>query len=1042
MATSSSNSPIVDTTATTIDIDANPSQTVSAAVVDAATVIDVETTPAEPSPSPSSGGVTGGLVTTGGGGDFSSFLAPLKKDTFKQVVTDVEDKLKIVNQTLSMLDNLLDNQGFDAILDEMLQSITLKTGELLNADRTSIFLFDEEKNELFTIVAKDENGNALEIRIPADKGIAGEVATFRKVVNIPYDFYDDPRSTTAQKFDKKNGYRTYTMIAMPLENEETGELVAVVQLINKLKLEADREADLNDKINLEGFTEDDEQVFREFAPSIRLILQSSKSFYAATQRQRAASALMNAVNSLSKSSLDLEDTLKKVMDQAKELMNADRSTLWLLDEDKGELWTKIPIAGNLTEIRIPRSAGFAGMVAESGEPLLIPFDLYQDPRSETSKKTDQKTGYRTCSMLCMPVFNADDQLIGVTQLINKKKQGEYPAYNPEDWPNAPEQWKSSFNRNDLEFMRAFNIQAGVALQNAKLFDQVKQQKQMQEDILRSLTNGVISTNKIGTIIAANECAKGLLGLEETATIEGKSLRPFIRIKEGDFNKWFEAALAPKEAKDRKQYYPDQTLVLSGEDGEDIEQSVNLSINSMNDAIDPTKISGALVVMEDISDEKQVKSLMYRYMTPEVAESLLESGDTGLGGKRKEVSVLFSDIRSYTTLTEKLQAEEVVAMLNSYFEEMVDSVFRYGGTLDKYIGDALMAVFGSPAPLEDHAWCAMQTAVEMRYRLEEYNSNRREQGLMEISIGIGIHSDTVVSGNIGSSKRMELTSIGDGVNLASRLEGTSKQYGTDIVISEKTYINYKDKVYVRELDNITVKGKSKPVTIYELLGIKEGCSEVGRPLTEKQAAIKTHYENGRSYYLQPAKDKLAYGEILQVLEALEELSASELKKLSYDETKEIANMLGQLSREELIEILGEAPLKRMLDVEDLSRKNVTDSYWQSTLPEKVSELTPRQTKKMLQAKLKQFTGVPEAQEMLVEEAQEMSAAQLRKFIDLARQPFEEKAKISFKQAQTEFEQVLKVDPSNKAAKLHLQRCMLYEDNPPNETWDGVWKLTEK
>ena len=733
MATSSSNSPIVDTTATTIDIDANSSQTVSATVVDAATVIDVEPTPAEPaepapsSPESSSGGVTGGLVTTGGGGDFSSFLAPLKKDTFKQVVTDVEDKLKIVNQTLSMLDNLLDNQGFDAILDEMLQSITLKTGELLNADRTSIFLFDEEKNELFTIVAKDENGNALEIRIPADKGIAGEVATFRKVVNIPYDFYDDPRSITAQAFDKKNGYRTYTMIAMPLENEETGELVAVVQLINKLQLDADREADLNDKINLEGFTEEDEQVFREFAPSIRLILQSSKSFYAATQRQRAASALMNAVNSLSKSSLDLEDTLKKVMDQAKELMNADRSTLWLLDEDKGELWTKIPIAGNLTEIRIPRSAGFAGMVAESGEPLLIPFDLYKDPRSETSKKTDQKTGYRTCSMLCMPVFNADDQLIGVTQLINKKKQGEYPAYNPENWPDAPEQWKSSFNRNDLEFMRAFNIQAGVALQNAKLFDQVKQQKQMQEDILRSLTNGVISTNQTGRIIAANECAKGLLGLEETATIEGKSLRPFIEIKEGDFNKWLDAALSPKEGKDKKQYYPDQTLVLTGDDGEKLEQSVNLSINSMNDAFDPTKISGALVVMEDISDEKQVKSLMYRYMTPEVAESLLESGDTGLGGKRKEVSVLFSDIRSYTTLTEKLQAEEVVAMLNSYFEEMVDSVFRYGGTLDKYIGDALMAVFGSPAPLEDHAWCAMQTAVEMRYRLEEYNSKREDEG---------------------------------------------------------------------------------------------------------------------------------------------------------------------------------------------------------------------------------------------------------------------------------------------------------------------------
>ncbi|MBP0031071.1 GAF domain-containing protein [Roseofilum sp. Guam] len=1042
MATSSSNSPIVDTTATTIDIDAmNADGTPVHAV--SATVIDVEDNapqPAPPEPNESSG-ITGGLVTTGGGGDFSSFLAPLKKDTFKQVVSDVEDKLKVVNQTLSMLDNLLDNQGFDAILDEMLRSITLKTGELLNADRTSIFLFDEEKNELFTIVAKDEKGNALEIRIPADKGIAGEVATFRKVVNIPYDFYDDPRSTTAKAFDKKNGYRTYTMVAMPLENEETGELVAVVQLINKLQIDADREAELDDKIDLKGFTAEDEQVFKEFAPSIRLILESSKSFYAATQRQRAASALMNAVNSLSKSSLDLEDTLKKVMDQAKELMNADRSTLWLLDEEKEELWTKLLIAGELREFRIPRSAGFAGMVAESGEPLLIPFDLYNDPRSETSKKTDQTTKYRTCSMLCMPVFNADDRLIGVTQLINKKKQGEYPNYNPENWPEAPEQWKSSFNRNDLEFMRAFNIQAGVALQNAKLFDQVKQQQKMQEDILRSLTNGVISTNKNGHIIAANQCAKELLGLDERE-LEGQLLCPLIRIKEGDFKKWFDAALAPQDNKERQQFYPDQTLILSGEDGEDVEQSVNLSINSMNDALDPTKVNGALVVMEDISDEKQVKSLMYRYMTPEVAESLLASGDTGLGGKRKEVSVLFSDIRSYTTLTEKLQAEEVVAMLNSYFEEMVDSVFRYGGTLDKYIGDALMAVFGSPAPLEDHAWCAMQTAVEMRYRLAEYNQKRKAQGLMEISIGIGIHSDVVVSGNIGSSKRMELTSIGDGVNLASRLEGTSKQYGTDIVISEKTYRNYADRVYVRELDNITVKGKSKPVTIYELLGIREETSVVGRPLTEKQEAVKTHYEQGRKHYLQPAHDKLSYNEILAVLEQLEELSESELKKVSYDETQMLSKMLAQVDREELIELLGAATLKRMLEVDDLSRKTVTDTYWQTTLPEKVNELTPRQVKKLLQAKVCQFVGAEETRQMLTEEAQEMSSAQLRKFIDLAREPFAAKAKESFKQAQEEFEKVLNADPNNKASKLHIQRCMLYEDNPPDETWDGVWKLTEK
>src|SRR4028118_1195069 len=400
--------------------------------------------------------------------NFSSVLAPLNKQSFTVVVKEVEEKLKVVNQTLGMLDNILDSQGFDAILNEMLQSITLKTGELLNADRSTIFLLDEEKNELWAIVAKDENGKNLELRFPAHVGIAGEVATEKKVVNIPYDFYNDPRSANAKKVEETTGYRSYTMLAMPLINEETGELVAVVQLINKLKPNHEDYGTLEAQIDKAGFTQEDEQVFREFAPSIRLILESSKSFYAATQRQRAATALMNAVNALSQSSLDLDDTLKRVMDQAQELMQADRSTLWVIDEDKDELWTKILIGGNLKEIRIPRTGGFAGIVAQSGEPLLIPFDVYDDPRAEMAKEVDQKTGYRTCSMLCMPVFNSDRKLIGVTQLINKKRQGEFPPYNREDWPPPPEQWKASFNRNDLEFMKALNIKAGVALQTQNM----------------------------------------------------------------------------------------------------------------------------------------------------------------------------------------------------------------------------------------------------------------------------------------------------------------------------------------------------------------------------------------------------------------------------------------------------------------------------------------------------------------------------------------------------------------------------------------------
>jgi len=810
----------------------------------------------------------GALATTKG--TFSAFLAPLTQDTFKQVATSVEQKLEVVNQTLSMLDDALSSQRFDAILDEMLRSITLKTGELLNADRSTIFILDEEKDELWSIVAKDERGNNLELRIPVNVGIAGEVATTRQAVNIPYDFYDDPRSQAAQALDKKNHYRTYTMLTMPLLGEN-GDLVAVVQLINKLKPNPVAHAPLEEKIDLNGFTAEDEQIFWDFAPSIRLILESSRSFYKATQQQRAASALMKATTALSQSSLDLEETLKMVMDEAKELMQADRSTLWLLDPDRHQLWTKLPINDKLQEIRIPMDAGFAGKVATTGDPLLIPFDLYEDADSETAKETDRKTGYRTCSMLCMPIFNANGELIAVTQLINKKKQGEYPPYDPETYPEAPECWRASFNRGDQEFMKAFNIQAGVALQNAKLFATVKQQEQMQRDILRSLSNGVISTDKEGKIIAANESARGLLGLEAGDAIEGRTVADLIQLEKGDFPRWFRLALRGQDDRYRQQYYPDQTLQpFKGQE----QHSINLSINTIADANDCQQVSGALVVMDDISDEKRLKTTFYRYMTQEVAEQLLSSGDAKLGGDRKEVSVLFSDIRGYTTLTESMAAEEVVAMLNEYFETMVEAVFTHKGTLDKYIGDAIMAVFGSPLPLDAHAWLAVQTSIEMRQRLAVFNANRPES--RRIKIGIGINSDSVISGNIGSSKRMEFTAIGDGVNLGSRLEGASKFYGTDIVISESTYNACHDRIWARELDCIRVKGKNRPVSIYELFGLQSD------PIADERKRAIDLYMQGREHYLNRrfTKALLAFGSILEEIDSKDKAASLHLDRCNY------------------------------------------------------------------------------------------------------------------------------------------------------------------
>jgi GAF domain-containing protein len=274
-------------------------------------------------------------------------------------------------------------------------------------------------------------------------------------------------------------------LALPLLNEQGG-LIAVIQLLNKLKPGYKRTASLEDKIDKQGFTEADEERFAENAPLIQMILESFRSYHKTARGQRVAAALMAATRSVSQSSLELKEILRRVMEAAKKLMNADRSTLWLLDQDAGELWTKIPFEdGSEKELRVQIGQGYAGKVAETGKPLNIPFDLYGQPGSETARKTDQKSGYRTYSLLCMPVFSPDGDFIGVTQLVNKKKLGDFPEYNPADGIEAPDHFRVSFDESDQKYMQIFNNQAGVILQNAELLAAVKRQELSLRDNLSS-----------------------------------------------------------------------------------------------------------------------------------------------------------------------------------------------------------------------------------------------------------------------------------------------------------------------------------------------------------------------------------------------------------------------------------------------------------------------------------------------------------------------------------------------------------------------------
>ena len=218
-------------------------------------------------------------------------------------------------------------------------------------------------------------------------------------------------------------------------------------------------------------------------------------------------------------------------------------------------------------------------------------------------------------------------------------------------------------------------------------------------------------------------------------------------------------------------------------------------------------------------KREIKRAFQRYVSPVVVQQMLARRDQlHLGGERKQLTAFFSDIRGFTSISETMSPEALVRFLNEYLSAMTNIVLAYDGTVDKYMGDAIMAFYGAPLPQPDHAIRACKTAVDMIIRVAELGAGWKARGLPPLSIGIGINSGEMSVGNMGSEERFDYTIMGDYVNLASRLEGINKQYGTQIVISQFTYALIRTEAFlVRELDCVRVKGKREPVTIYELIG---------------------------------------------------------------------------------------------------------------------------------------------------------------------------------------------------------------------------------
>ncbi len=644
-------------------------------------------------------------------------------------------------------------------LDTLLDRIVVIATELTAAERGTLFLNDPDSNELFSKVAMGDLRH--EIRVPNSAGIAGLVFTSGQPVIIP-DAYADSRFD--QEVDRRTGFRTRQILCAPVRTASQ-EVIGVIQLLNR------REGQ---------FGAQDLALLSLITSQAAAALVNARLFEQVVQSQREEQRVRDMIQTVS-SELHIRPLLRKIVIMVSELLQADRSTVFLNDPKTNELYLYLG-QGLGEEIRFPNHVGIAGSVFSSGESLNLK-DAYTDPRF--NQAIDRQTGYRTKSILCMAIRNREGRHIGVMQAVNKS--------------GGP------FTRADERRLEMFTAQVAVAIENARLFEEVADMKNYSESMLESMSNGVLTLDEDGKVQKCNRSLVEILRTVPDALIGTQADAFFTGV-----NAWVLDNVAKVTRTGAPEMTVDSELNLAGGD----RASVNLTVARLNSG--RGEAIGTILVFEDITTAKRAKTTMSRYMAKEVADKLLEAGGDALGGQCQMASVLFCDIRSFTTLAEQLGPQETVSMLNEYFTVMVESVFKHGGILDKFIGDAMMALFGVPFPREDDADRAVKAAIGMLRDLRDFNHGRILAGKPPIEIGVGINTDQVVSGNIGSRRRMDYTSIGDGVNLAARLESSCKQYGVDVILSEFTRRALRNNYRMREIDRVVVKGKTAPVVIYELL----------------------------------------------------------------------------------------------------------------------------------------------------------------------------------------------------------------------------------
>ena len=399
-------------------------------------------------------------------------------------------------------------------------------------------------------------------------------------------------------------------------------------------------------------------------------------------------------------------------------------------------------------------------------------------------KTELQKKLKEDNLLVVPL-RAKENLLGFMILCDKETRS-----GVED-----------FNELDLDILTSLSNQAAVAMDNAKLFKEITEAKQFNESILGSIATGVITINVLGEVDSVNKAGENILKMDKDSIINNHYM--FLFEKDPDV---IEIITKTELSKKITTEINIPFLTASQETIVNVSAAPRIDINS--------NAEGLVIAIEDISDVSKVKNTFKRYVSKQVVDNLLEDETKlNLGGEEREVTILFTDIRGFTSMSENMEPEQVVMTLNEYFSEMIDIVFKHNGTLDKIIGDELMVVFGAPLAADDDTERALNTAIEMQNKIKELNNIRKQRSEAPVLVGAGINKGFVVSGNIGSRDMMDYTVIGDTVNLGSRL--CSAAGPGEIIVSKEVIKKQEDNFSFEELKPILVKGKKDKINIFKV-----------------------------------------------------------------------------------------------------------------------------------------------------------------------------------------------------------------------------------